>query len=761
MRTPVRRTGLLKCGRPAAGAFIMSALAAALPAAALTAAQPFGAPQVRIGRGTGYSVQFAGHGMIFGGTLPSPVRHVTRTNGKDSLGAYQLTTFQWTVDHTRLTGSIRAYTHRSCVLFSVKTAGRLPASAAVFPQLSRLPKMPLHMSYANHVFSPHTFSLAHTATPWISFSPAGRTWIMSPASKFMVSRMSGDGIKMAADALNSGIKRVPPGFTHRTILVAGQGIERTLDAWGRDLNGIQNVRRPGNQADVFLKYFGYWTDNGATYYYNYQKSLGYAGTLRKVYNYFRAHLVPLHYMQLDSWWYPKSDHYFNGSKLRPMNGRLPAQSWNVYGGIYRYHAAKELFPHGLAAFDRSIGGIPLGVHCRWIAHRSPYHAQYKISGVAAVDPRYWRHVAGYLRNSGVKLFEHDWLNDIYKESPQFGSTLWAGDAFTNSMAAAMAANGIDMQYCMPTARFFLQGSRYPNLTSIRVCDDHFMPARWNAELYTAAYARALGIWPWVDVFNSPQTGNMLLAVLSGGPVGVGDPIGKSSRRNILRAVLPDGLIVKPNRPMVVTDRTIVNDAAGRRLPLVARTFSDAGVRVHYLFVYRRKMDKAEFSFTAPRSAGAVSYIYNWFKRTGWLVPTGGTVDGRLKKGGWKYFVASPLLPCGIALLGDTSRFVGMGADRITSVHAGKRSVRLAIHVAPQETSVTVSGYARHRPRVTALKMCRVFSEKFNPRTGLFHIRLTRFFIPGIQRPGSPAAAGPAHFAHTRGAPQMKLTLAAD
>ncbi len=695
-------------------------------------AAPAAGAHVRIQAATGtYTIRFPDADMVFGGTLPGPAEHVAVATGSDGLGQYRSTTFQWHQNAATLFGSIRSYKGNPCVLFSVRTSTPTPAVNAIFPQLTRLPVMKYHFSYANRVMTPHTFQLAQTSTPWIFFNAKRMTWIMSPGSCDMVSQMTGNGIKLAADELNPGIKTVPAGFKHRTLLVAGHGIENTLDKWGRDLNKIRGVKRPGNQADVFLKYFGYWTDNGATYYYNYDTKIGYTGTLDKVYTYFKKHIVPLHYMQLDSWWYPKSDHYFNGGKLRAMNPRLPAQSWNVYGGIYRYHAAKELFPQGLAGFDRSIDRTPLGVHCRWIAHRSPYHRIYKISGIAAIDPRYWNHVAAYLHRNGVHLFEQDWLNDIYKASPKLGNTLWAGDAFTGYMAAAMAKQGIDMQYCMPTARFFLQGARYANLTSIRVSDDHFMPARWSHDLYTSAYARALGIWPWVDVFNSPQTGNMLLAVLSGGPVGVGDPIGKSSRKNVLRAVLPDGLIVKPDMPLVVTDQTILADAADKHLPLVATTYSDAGDRVYYLFMYRRKSDGATCPVQLP-GTGPV-FVYNWFKQTGHLAAGGLQIREQLKRSGWQYDVISPVLPCGIALLGDTSLFASMSQQRIAMVHSGKQAMDVLVNTAPQETSVTLSGYAKSKPKVLAARMCRVFSETFNRTTGIFHIRLTRLFVPDVRR----------------------------
>ena len=48
---------------------------------------------------------------------------------------------------------------------------------------------------------------------------------------------------------------------------------------------------------------GYWSDNGATYYYKFDASLGYEGTLLAIRDEFFKKGVPLGYLQLDSWFY--------------------------------------------------------------------------------------------------------------------------------------------------------------------------------------------------------------------------------------------------------------------------------------------------------------------------------------------------------------------------------------------------------------------------------------------------------------------------
>jgi hypothetical protein len=150
------------------------------------------------------------------------------------------------------------------------------------------------------------------------------------------------------------------------------------------------------------------------------------------------------------------------------------------------------------------------------------------------------------------------------------------DAFMNNMASAMSNAGLTMQYCMALPRHFLQSSLYSHLTSIRVSGDRFSSARWDDFLYASALASSLGIWPWSDVFMSSETDNLLLSTLSAGIVGVGDPIGAESATNLFQTIRTDGVIVKPDEPIVPIDATYIQDAQALKQPMVASTYTDFG-----------------------------------------------------------------------------------------------------------------------------------------------------------------------------------------
>jgi hypothetical protein len=320
----------------------------------------------------------------------------------------------------------------------------------------------------------------------------------------------------------------------------GRGINSTYETWGQAMTKLQGKLRPANDADPSLKYLGYWTDHGATYYYNFDSTKGnYEQTLLGVRDNFLQQGLKLGYMQLDSWFFPKG----------------PAADWQDDAGIYEYVAASALFPDGLKSFQQHLG-VPLFTHARWIDPGSPYHQTYKMSGNVVIDPLYWSNIGTYLHDAGVAVYEQDWL----ATKAQADFNLADPKAFMDDMAAAMATEGLNMQYCMPLPHHYLQSSLYSNITSIRTSGDGFKPSNWDQFLYGSQLAGALGVWPWSDVFMSTEPNNLLLATLSAGPVGVGDPIGALSANNLLLAVRADGIIVKPDVPLVPLDQTIINDS---------------------------------------------------------------------------------------------------------------------------------------------------------------------------------------------------------
>ena len=695
-------------------------------AAPARAAQPaLRGARVTVNRAAGsYRISLPVAGWRFQGSVGAPLTGVQRFAGRDRIGAYRAVRLDWLWHGLPVSGLIQCYAGRPLVLFRLIYQRATAHPRLAFPDFTREPRGLYAFSYRNRAFSAPQFRAGRSGSPWLLFDRHRNAALLSPAGHFQVTELEGDGVRRSALRLARGIAAVPAGYNVECLLAAAHGINAAYRLWGRALTRFTGRQRPTNEADLSLRDLGYWTDNGATYYYHYRPALGYTGTLLAELRSLRARRIPVRYLQLDSWWYRKDALSYNGRVLTSKNPFYHPARWNIYGGVWKYKASRTLFPGGLAAFHRQAG-LPFITHGRWISQRSPYHRQYRIAGIAPVDTRYWRHIAGYLRRAGVVTYEQDWLNFIRRYSG-FRNHPGVGSAFFDDMAAAMRRKGMTLQYCMPTPAEILQGAMYSNLTTTRVSDDKFIRARWTDFLYVSRLASALGIWPWADVATSREPDAILLQTLSAGPVGFGDGIGRARRRVLMQAVRADGRIVKPDAALVPIGADYLNAARGRRGPTLGRTYTDQdGVKTAYVFAFARgPADIRPVRFTA-RQIGLRGgmYVYDYFRRQGQWVPAGREFAARLGQDASAYYLCATPGASGIAFLGDADQFVGTGRERMPMLRQTRGGVRATLLFAAGETRVRLHGWARSRPSASVVGG-RAGQVVFNPRTGRFRVTIS-------------------------------------
>ncbi|MDB6017190.1 MAG: hypothetical protein JWR19_1679 [Pedosphaera sp.] len=673
----------------------------------------------------GYRVISKKPAWTYGGSLTTPLMNITTSRGHDKAGDYQQMAFDWRNGPMPMSGQIRLYDGKALALFSQTCGMATEMPPPAFPDFTTLPEKLHIFSYGHHEFAPPQFTNNEISTPWMLFDDQANALLISPASHFMVASMVGDGRKEVGSGFNPNLRNLPAGFTQQTLVACGKGINQTWDMWGRALVDLQGAKRPVEDADAILKYLGYWTDNGATYYYNYDLTKGYANTLQALVEHYRQEQIPIRYLQLDSWWYYKTTTDADGTQGKAKKSKkLPAGEWNRYGGLLEYKAHTDLFPNGLDAFQKTIG-LPLITHNRWIDPASAYHQHYQISGIAAVDPKWWDNIADYMKASGIVTYEQDWLDRIYTYSPAFSSNVETGEAFLDNMARACRERGITVQYCMPYPCYFLQGSRYENLTTIRTSGDRFHQNKWNDFLYTSRLAAAMGIRPWADVYMSDETNNVLLSTLSAGPVGIGDAIGAENKANLLQAVRADGVIVKPDATIVPLDRSYIADAGKKPVPLTASTHTDRdGIRTEYVFAFNRSKtpeDKVHFS-AAELGLSGPTYVYDYFSGAGKLLNRGAQFSAPLGKEASAFYVVAPVGKSRIAFLGDKNKFVGTGRQRIASLHDEAGRLTVGVVFAKTEESVMLHGYASVVPKVMALAG-QDDKVQYNPDTHYFTVKV--------------------------------------
>jgi len=255
----------------------------------------------------------------------------------------------------------------------------------------------------------------------------------------------------------------------------------------------------------------------------------------------------------------------------------------------------------------------------------------------------------------------------------------------------VSAWGVPMQYCMGTPRFFLQGLKYRNLTTIRTSGDRFEPGKWSDFLYVSRLANEVGVWPWCDVFKSGETANMILSVLSAGPVGTGDALGRENKENIMKAARPDGIIVKPDQPLLPTDQTTIDGANMSRAPFVATTFTDHnGLRTRYLFAFPRAQGEKVVNIRL-RDLGVSehSYVLNLMDGNGQFCGPDDRIRETIGKQGFLYLMIAPSMGQGFAFLGDAAKFVPTGKQRIVSIAKDPKGLRIRVSFAPQENEISL------------------------------------------------------------------------
>ena len=647
-----------------------------------------------------YSIESADPVWSFTGTLPTPAGALEIADGIDGIGNYHEISFTF---GTAREGSIRTYSSRPVVLFTDRYAAAAENGTG-FPKLSVSPDVPWRLSFRGK-WAAFQFDLSGTEGPWMYFDDAGHSFVLSPASDFMVANLNQTSADEIESRINPAIKSIPQGLAHRTLLVVANGINRAFDAWGRALTDLNGKTRPANDADPSLKSLGYWTDNGAEYYYDWEPSLGYTGTLLAVKDEYAKAGVSLGYMQIDSWWYPKGE----SGDWNPV----PSQ-WTQ--GIARYEAHPDIFPKGLKAFQSDLG-LPLITHARWIDAKSPYRQKYRMSNNVIIDPAYWTTVGAHLTDAGVFGYEQDWLDAQATAS----YTIDDQNAFMDNMALLGDSFGLSMQYCMATPRHFLQSTKYDNLTTIRVSEDVFTRDKWDQFFYSSRLASALGVYPFTDVFGSDEKISLLIATLSAGIVGVGDRIGQVNGKNLLYAVRPDGIIVKPDVPAVPTDESILNDAHNAGEPLVSFTYTDHGpMRALYVFAHPRTKDRTATFTPEALGLGGTVYLYNWLNGKGYAA-AGSEPWTQLITGDPAYLVVAPVGPSGIAFLGDLGKFVPLGKKRVTDL-SDTGVLEAALEFASGERSVVVQGWARALPVATAVEG-RLGKVAFDETTGRFRVEV--------------------------------------
>jgi len=220
------------------------------------------------------------------------------------------------------------------------------------------------------------------------------------------------------------------------------------------------------------------------------------------------------------------------------------------------------------------------------------------------------------------------------------------------------------------------------------------------------------------VRGSPDSlANLLLATLSGGMVGLSDSLGvlrrggAEVRADLRHVVRGDGVLVKPDAPIVPIDAVYQADAGGGDGPMVAATDTDhgAGLKSAYVFAYSRpRLDRpATVSLSAAQvgfSGEGRVYVYDGVTGRGSVQAARTPIRLVLHRGPpyhGAYITIVPVGASGIAFLGDTGLFASLGRQRIPALSDDGHATHATIRFAPEEGPIDLAFYARSAPAVRA------------------------------------------------------------
>jgi hypothetical protein len=489
------------------------------------------------------------------------------------------------------------------------------------------------------------------------------------------------------------LARVPARFATELAVIAGDGMRECLTRYGDLLLTRAETRRPAPDRDELGRRVSYWTDNGSAYWYRTEPGHDTPETLRATIDDLRARDIPFGAVQLDSWWYPHE-------VVRPFD----TEEWVVPPtGLVRWEPRDDVLPDGVGALRAALGDPPLVTHCRHLSSSSPYVDEFECwvdaDRAHPVDGELYERWLEQARAWGVETFEHDWLVESFLGVRGLREAPGRARRWQESLDRAATARGMTLQWCMPTPADLLQTTTLESVTSVRTSGDHgylIGPGElWTWFLLTNALARALGLRPYKDVFFSDPSDpahhsevEALLSALSSGPVGIGDALGGADRDIVLRTCRADGVIVRPDVALAATDPCFAQHPVGRSVPLVADTHTDHGAgRWHYVTTMNVSRDEQPVQTAVATPAGYVQ----WDWRAGVACRDDRVID--LAFLDWHLAVLAPVLPSGLAVFGDVTRYASAGRSRIASVEDRGGSVRITVLGAGERVTVTGWGDA--------------------------------------------------------------------
>jgi len=538
-----------------------------------------------------------------------------------------------------------------------------------------------------------------------------------------------------AAGLNGYVSTLPIGFSLSTSLVASEaGINDVMHKWGAMLLGSRGTVRV---ADPMCATLSYWTDNGSFYdFYAYEPDINSAGVpqdiMEALADTFRNGTydppLPVQMFMLDAYWMYNTRS--NGNcKMNDTAWQLP-------------------LPRGLSSLSANVGRekglgkenlvIYNGPQCDNTTYASQYPLELSLywdqgwgkgvlSAIAAnASLDFYRTTFAALKAQGMGAFTQDFLDFQSLLFPGFLTDPEGNAGWMRGQATAAQEAGLSVQYCMALPGDIVQSADFPSVTNARASQDYGAGGgNWriggSSLLLSALGVKASKDNFWTGPANSRghETSPFLVAavaVLGGGPVGLGDPLYGTNPSVVWPTCTGNGTILHPSRPATYIDAYFsgVEGFAGWGVTVAHCDLGVAGLRAYSVLVDKdapavpgalqlTDLWPAPLVIPGTTAPGASPVMFLWAFNSSGCTTGGGDAGGcvvKLGVGGtapipspapngdavpWGLWNAVPLLENGYLLLGEMDKYVANSPLRFKDVRSEGSGVGVTLSGSPGET----------------------------------------------------------------------------
>lgn len=514
------------------------------------------------------------------------------------------------------------------------------------------------------------------------------------------SSSSHDNVSCLRWGWSGDLEHIPEGFGTTLLIIAGDSPRALIEQWGARIRDLAGVVPRGPYSDICMSNLSMWTDNGSAYWYRKEPGKDLPQSLELVVSSLRKNNVPIAAIELDSWFYPHQVTR-NISEIGYLDVVPPT-------GMIRWEPRQDVLGlGGITALRRRLGNPPLILHSRHISSQSDYVPksyltadEHNFSSLWWIDGERAHPVHGDLFERwmqqavdwGATAYEQDWMVEVWLGVRQLRVVPGRITAWQHALNRAAASVNLSLIWCMATPADMAAAASLSQIAAVRSSDDYRYAedpsVLWRWHLTVNCLVRALGLWPFKDVFMSCSTNESgvvdidgdpnaeleaLLSALSGGPVGIGDRAGRTDRSIIMRTCRSDGVLVKPDVPLAAMDRSLFSDPS--ETPLVwADTYSGEWqyiVVIHAGMRSAKSGDLVEDSLveeTLEFDGGTKRLVYDW--RSAKVLEVS-TLTVSLRTHEWKLFIVCPTptaktnnASSPVILIGDIGLYATMGQRRI-------------------------------------------------------------------------------------------------